>query len=150
MKFSGLAEVNLQAETERMNWLKCLRAGHSKNIWFLDGHTFLEFILVIDQVNNTLVLSQQVGGVRAQLWDLDMVHLPAPLPGPARGRQGAPGLGEMKEVLGRWFIWKLTSLLPWPWRRKWHWCPGQCVLCPVMLPVNRQPVLGNSAKLGCL
>lgn len=62
MKFSGLAEVNLQAETERMNWLKCLRAGHSKNIWFLNGHTFLEFILVIDRVNNTLVLSQRVGG----------------------------------------------------------------------------------------
>lgn len=65
MRFSGLAEVNLQAETEWMNWFKCLGAEHSKNIWFLDGHTFLEFILVIDWVNNTLASESADQGAAA-------------------------------------------------------------------------------------
>lgn len=53
MKFLGLAEVNLQAKTQSMNCIKYLRAEHSKNIWFLDGHTFLEFILGTDWVNKS-------------------------------------------------------------------------------------------------
>lgn len=93
MKFLGLAEVNLQAKTQSMNCIKCLRAEHSKNIWFLDGHTFLEFILGIEWVNKSL--TSESAGQGAAVGPV-MIHLPVLLPAPACGTEVLQGLGEMK------------------------------------------------------
>lgn len=91
MKFLGLAEVNLQAETQSMNCIKCLRAKHSKNIWFLDGHTFLEFILGTDWVNKSLA-SESAGQGTA----VGPGHDP-PAHATTCGTKVVQGLGEWNE-----------------------------------------------------
>lgn len=95
MKFLRLAEVNLQAETQSMNCIKCLRVKHSKNIWFLDGHTFLEFILGIDWVNKSLASESAGQGTAVGPGHDPPAHTTAT----ARGTKVLQGLGKWNQRL---------------------------------------------------